>query len=78
MPTAGGELRLGLTVRDAKAPKNESHRRAYQRLKERQGTASWKMIEPSMPVAYPGRLFTASYVLSISYLAPLHDTAMNC
>ena len=26
--------------------------------------------------AYPGRLFTAPYVLSIRYLAALHDTAM--
>ena len=27
--------------------------------------------------AYPGRLFTVPYVLSIRYLAALHDTAMK-
>ena len=41
-------------------------------------TPSWKMIEPSAPGAYPERIFTASYVLSIRYLAPLQDTAMIC
>ena len=38
------------------------------------------MIEFSLTVlgAYPGRLFTAQYVLSIRYLAPLQNTAMIC
>ena len=32
----------------------------------------------TVPGAYPGRLFTVPYVLSIRYLASLHDTAMKC
>ena len=36
-----------------------------------------KFYDPSAVFgAYPGQIFTAPYVLSIRYLAPLHDTAM--
>ena len=31
----------------------------------------------TVPGAYPGRLFTVPYVLSIRYLAALHDTAVK-
>jgi len=37
-----------------------------------------KFYDPSAVFgAYPGQIFTAPYVLSIRYLARLHDTAMR-
>ena len=35
-----------------------------------------RSVDLPLPDTYPRRLFTASYVLSIRYLAPQHDTAM--